>query len=199
MTEDDVEIVEKTALYHGHVTLDLYRLKHKLFAGGWSGEFTRELMDRGHAVGVLPFDPARDEVVLVEQFRIGAHIGGQKSWQVEMVCGVIDTNETPEQVARREAVEESGCEIRDMRHICDVIASPGLLTETVAIFCGRVDSSRAGGIHGLDGENEDIRAFALPRTDALGWIANGRIQHAPTIVALQWLQLNIDEVTAAWT
>ena len=198
MDRNDVKIVETTELYRGHVDLTLYRLKHKLFAGGWSGEFTRELMHRGHAVGILPYDPKRDAVVLVEQFRIGAHVGGRPSWQVEMVCGVIDADETPEQVARREAVEESGCEIEDIKPICEVIASPGLLTETVALFCGLVDADKAGGVHGLDGENEDIRAFTLPRREALAWTDDGRIMHAPTIVALQWLELNHERVKADW-
>lgn len=198
MDRNDVKIIDTTPLYSGHVDLTLYRLKHRLFAGGWSGEFTREMMHRGHAVGILPYDPSRDTVVLVEQFRIGAYAGDRPPWQVEMVCGVIEAGETPEQVARREAVEESGCEIRDIKPICEVIASPGLMTETVALFCGRVDASTVGGVHGLDGENEDIRAFTLPRHEALAWTGDGRIMHAPTIVALQWLELNHATIRTDW-
>lgn len=195
---DDVEIVEASSLYRGHVTLDLYRLRHRLFAGGWSEVFTREVMSRGHAAGVLLYDPGRDAVVLVEQFRIGAHAGGRPAWQTEIVCGVIDPGETAEAVVRREAVEESGCTVGDLRPICEAIASPGLMTETVRIFCGRVDAKGAGGVHGLDGENEDIRAFVLPRAEALAWTTDGRITHAPSIIAIQWLELNLTELREAW-
>lgn len=198
MTEDDVEVIEKTELYRGHVLLERYRLRHKLFAGGWSGSFTRELMHRGHAAGILLFDPGRDEVVLVEQFRIGAYVGGRQPWQIELVCGVIDEGEAPEEVARREAMEEAGCQARDIRHVCDMVTSPGLLTESVALYCARADTSQVGGIHGLDGEHEDIRAFALSLDEALAWIGSGRILHGPTIIALQWLALNRDAITSGW-
>ena len=198
MDRDDVEIVGSTELYRGHVDLTLYRLRHRRFAGGWSGEFTRELMHRGNAVGILPYDPLRDEVVLVEQFRIGAYVGDRPPWQVEMICGVIDTDETPEDVARREAVEEADCEIQDVKPICEVVVSPGLTTEAVSLFCGRVDTSNIGGVHGVEGENEDIRAFTLSSEDAFAWAGDGRILHAPTIVALQWLQLNLFAVRKEW-
>lgn len=199
MTDDDVEIVEKKPLYSGHVTLDLYRLRHKLFAGEWSGEFTRELMTRGHAVGVLPYDPARDEVVLVEQFRIGAYAADRPPWQTEIVCGVIEDGETPEDVARREAREESGCEIGDLRFIAEALSSPGLMSETVALYCGRIDSAGIGGVHGVDGENEDIRAFTLPLADVPDWLKSGRIAHAASIIALQWLLLHRDDVRQEWS
>lgn len=198
MTDDDVEIFEKKSLYRGHVTLDLYRLRHKLFAGGWSGEFTRELMARGHAVGVLPYDPARDEVVLVEQFRIGAYVAGRPSWQTEIVCGVIEDGETPEEVARREAREECGCNVGALHPIIEAFSSPGLMSETVMIYCGRTDSAKVGGIHGVDGENEDIRAFTLPAAEIADWLANGRIVHAASVIALQWLLIHRDEVRRQW-
>lgn len=198
MTEDDVEILEKKPLYRGHVALDLYSVRHKLFAGGWSGAFTREVMARGEAVGVLPFDPQRNQIVLVEQFRIGAYLAGRPPWQTEIVCGVIEDGETPEDVARREAREESGCEIGELRFIAEALSSPGLMSETVALFCGRIDSAGVGGIHGVDGENEDIRAFTLPAADIADWLASGRVTHAASVIALQWLQINGDALRREW-
>lgn len=197
-TATDVEIVGKEPLHRGHVTLDRYKIKHRLFSGGWSGEFTRELMHRGQAAGVVLFDPLRDEVVLVEQFRIGPYVAGRAAWQIEIVCGVIDDGETAESVVRREALEESGCAVMDLRPIFEIIASPGLMTETVALYCGRVDASNAGGVHGLDGENEDIRAFAASCDDVFDALGGGGITHGPSIVALQWLQIHHDDVADAW-
>lgn len=198
-TAADVEIVGQEPLYRGHVTLDRYTLKHRLFSGEWSGEFTRELMHRGQAAGVVLVDPARDEIVLVEQFRIGPYVAGRAAWQIEIVCGVIDDGESAESVVRREAQEESGCVVTDIRPICEIVASPGLMTETVALFCGRVDASNAGGVHGLDGENEDIRALAAPCNEVFAAIRDGRVTHGPSIVALQWLQIHHDDVVRDWT
>src|SRR5262249_48086283 len=114
MTEEDFELIEKTTAYQGYFRVDVYRFRHRLFAGGWSGEMRREVFERGHAVAVLPYDPERDAVVMIEQFRIGAAAADMPLWQLEFVAGIIDEGETPEAVARREAHEEAGCEILDV-------------------------------------------------------------------------------------
>src|SRR5262249_36602957 len=101
----DVEILEKSERYRGHFRIDRYRLRHRLFPGGWSGTFDRELFERGHAVGVLPYDAAADAIVLIEQFRIGALVAGMEPWLIEVVAGIVEEGEEPEEVARREALE----------------------------------------------------------------------------------------------
>ena len=153
----DIEILGKSEQYKGYFRINRYRLRHRLYAGGWSGELERELFERGHAVGVLPYDPAADSIVLIEQFRIGALVAGMDPWLSEVVAGIIEEGEAPEEVARRETREEAGIEVMDLMPICRYLVSPGGSSESVILYCGRVDSRGAGGIHGLAAEHEDIR------------------------------------------
>ena len=198
MDHADFEIIEKTAAYQGYFRIDRYRFRHRLFAGGWSAEIRREVFERGHAVGVLAYDPDRDAVILIEQFRIGAVAAGVPAWQSEVIAGVIDEGETPEAVAHREAREEAGCTIRDLVHICHYLVSPGGSSETVQLYCGRVDCTCIGGIHGLPEEHEDIRVEVVPFAEVRDRLLAGRFGNAPTIIALQWLILNRDTLRARW-
>lgn len=198
MTEADVQLIEKATLFQGYFRVDLYRFKHRLFAGGWSGEVRREVFERGHAVVVLPYDPERDAVVMIEQFRIGAMAAGLPMWQLEVVAGIIDEGETPDAVARREAREEANCEILDLVPVYHYLASPGGTSESVRLYCGRVDSRGLGGIHGLADEHEDIRVEVVPFTEALARLESGKVGNATTIIALQWLALHRDELRRRW-
>jgi len=195
---DGVEIVARHSVFEGYFRIDKYHLKHRLFAGGMSGEFTREIFERGHAAGVLPYDPVRDEVVLIEQFRPGALAAGLHPWLIEPIAGIIEPGEAVESVVRREAREESGCEITDLIPMHHYLTSPGGTSETCALFCGRVDSNGAGGFHGADGEDEDIRVFTLPFAELRKWLDDGRFNCALTLIAIQWLALNRDKVRARW-
>ncbi len=114
-----------------------------------SGEITREIFERGHAAVLLPFDPVRDEVVLVEQIRIAAYDTSESPWLLEMVAGMIEAGETVEDVARREALEEAGLEVGRTKPILSYLASPGGTSERLSIPVGEVDASTAKGIHGL--------------------------------------------------
>lgn len=198
MTEGDFQIIEKSTLFQGYFRVDLYRFKHRLFAGGWSGEVRREVFERGHAVVVLPYDPERDAVVMIEQFRIGAAAAGLPMWQLEVVAGIIDQDETPESVARREAREEANCDIIDLVPVHHYLASPGGTSESVRLYCGRVDSRGLGGIHGLADEHEDIRVEVVPFAEARSRLESGRIGNASTIIALQWLALNREGLRRRW-
>ena len=199
MTDSRVEILDKTVCYDGFFRIERYRLRHRLFSGGWSRELTREIFERGHAAAVLPYDPVLDTVVLVEQFRIGALEAPGNPWLLEIVAGVIDhPDETPEEVARREAVEEANCHIQDIVHICDYFVSPGGTSERISLFCGKVDAAGAGGLHGLEEEAEDIRVVVVPFAEALAQLRAGDIKSAAPIIALQWLQLNHQQLRARW-
>lgn len=195
---DDVEVLACEAAFEGYFRIDRWRLRHRLFAGGWSGEVLREVFERGHAAAVLPYDPVRDEVVLIEQFRIGAHAAGEAAWLIEVVAGIIEAAEAPEDVARRETMEEAGLEVGALEPITTFFVSPGGTTQTTALFVGRVDSARAGGVHGLEHEGEDIRVLAVPLEEALVMVADGRIREAATLIALQWLALNRERLRTAW-
>ena len=178
--------------------MERFRLRHTLFAGGWSPVVERELFERGHAAALLPYDPVRDEVVLIEQFRIGALEAPGGAWLLEIVAGIIELGETPEEVVRRETVEEAGIEVAEVEPIYDYLVSPGGTSERITLLCGRVDASRAQGIHGLPHEGEDIRVLAVPFTTAWRWLEEGRIDNATPIVALQWLALNRKRLRLKW-
>jgi len=198
MTEADVEVVERLTTYQGYFRIERYRLRHKLFAGGWTGEVMRELFERGHAAAVLPYDPVRDTVALVEQFRIGAYAAGRPPWVIEIVAGIIEPGETAEGVVRREAVEEAGVTLGALEPVYRVLASPGGTSETCAIYCGRADLGQAGGIFGLAEEHENIRVLVMPAEEAFKLLADGRVENATAIIALQYLALNRDRLRRQW-
>ncbi|MBE9562358.1 MAG: NUDIX domain-containing protein [Proteobacteria bacterium] len=194
----NINILEKITCYEGFFKLVRYRLKHSLFAGGWSNELLREVLERGQAVAVLPYDPILEQVVLIEQFRPGA-IGHPKgAWLWEIVAGIIEAGESTEKVAHREAEEEIGCQISDIIHINDFFVSPGSTNETTTLFCGRVDASEVSGIHGVVSEQEDIKTHVVSLDIALEMLANNEIHFVPAIVALQWLALHREEIKTKW-
>lgn len=196
----DVQVLTRTPGYRGFFALDTWTLRHRLYAGGWSQPFTRELFVRDAAAGVLLYDPRRDEVVLVEQFRIGAMVDaetrGTSPWLLEVVAGIIAPGESGAALARREAVEEADCEICELIHIVDYYNSPGGSNEFISLFCGLVDSSAAGGIHGVPEENEDICVRVLSSNQAWQALQEGRLNNAMAIIALQWLMMNRDSLRA---
>ncbi len=103
MKNNDVEVLEKTVCFEGFFRLERYRLRHRLFNGDWSQTVQRELFERGHAAAVLPYDPVTNEVVLIEQFRVGAMNAPGGPWLLEIVAGIIEDNEAAEDVVKREA------------------------------------------------------------------------------------------------
>ncbi|WP_137887082.1 ADP-ribose diphosphatase [Pseudomonas sp. 2FE] len=193
-----VEIVERENCFRGFYQLDRVHLRHRLFAGGMGPQISRELFVRHDAVCVLPYDPQRDCVVLIEQFRIGALDKSPNPWLLELVAGLIEQDEEPEDVARREAVEEADLTLGALWPISQYYPSPGGSDERVHLFVGRCDSAGAGGVHGLAEEGEDIRVHVLPLEDALAAVRDGRIDNAASIIALQWLALNRAEVRGLW-
>ncbi|HEX4500860.1 MAG TPA: ADP-ribose diphosphatase [Scandinavium sp.] len=197
--KNDVEIIARDTRYSGFFSIDLYRFRHRLFNGEMSGDITREIFERGHAAVLLPFDPVRDEVVLIEQIRIAAFDTSESPWLLEMVAGMIEEGETPEDVARREAVEEAGLEVKRTKNVLSYLASPGGASERSTIFVGEVDAATAQGIHGLADENEDIRVHVVSREQAYQWVEEGKIDNAASVIALQWLQLHHLALRDEWT
>lgn len=192
------EIIEQQTLYNGFFKLERYQLKHTLFGGGWSLLLQRELFRRTNCVAVLLYDPERDKVVLLEQFRVGAMLHTEQAWLLEIVAGAIEEGETPEQVAYREAEEEAGCKIEELLLISEYYSSPGGASERLSLFCGKVDSSNVGGICGLADENEDILVSVINFDEAFSLVEQGRIDSATPIIAIQWLALNRDKLRAKW-
>ncbi|WP_193147480.1 ADP-ribose diphosphatase [Enterobacter hormaechei] len=196
--KNDVEIIARETLYSGFFSMELYRFRHRLFNGEMSGEIKREIFERGHAAVLLPYDPVRDEVVLVEQVRIAAYDTSETPWLLEMVAGMIEEGESVEDVARREALEETGLVVGRTKPVLSYLASPGGTTERSSIMVGEVDATTAEGIHGLADENEDIRVHVVSRELAYQWVEEGKIDNAASVIALQWLQLHYQTLRHEW-
>jgi ADP-ribose pyrophosphatase len=198
-TQNDVEIIARESLYSGFFSLTLYRFRHRLFNGEMSGEVTREIFERGHAAVLLPYDPVRDEVVLIEQIRIAALETSQSPWLLEMVAGIIEPGESVEDVARREAMEEAGLVVGRSKPVLSYLASPGGTSERLSILVGEVDATLAEGLHGLEEENEDIRLHVVSREQAYRWVEEGAIDNAASVIALQWLALHHESLKQEWS
>jgi ADP-ribose diphosphatase len=198
MISTDVEVIDKKICFQGFFCLERYRLRYRLFNGDWSHPVFRELFERGHAAAVLPYDADKDEVVLVEQFRVGAMAAPGGPWLMEIVAGIIEENESAADVVKRESIEEAGCDITDLIPLYDYLVSPGGTTERIALFCGKVDATHVGGIHGVIEEGEDIKVHVMTLEAALSLLRSGKINSASAIIALQWLALNRDHVRKLW-
>lgn len=189
-TKDNVSLIKKENCYKGFFEISRYTLKHSLFSGGVTGEFTRELFERGHAAAVMLYDPKLDNVVVIEQFRIGAYIAGMDPWLYEIVAGVNDANESMDEVVRREALEEAGAEIQSLKFITQFLVSPGGTSETISLYIGIVDSSKISGVHGLASENEDIKVHVFPFEEVLKMTESGKICNSTAIIAVYYLALH---------
>ena len=193
-----VDILEKKDCYQGFFRLEKYRLRHRLYDGAMSSIIERELFERGHAAAALLYDPLRDEVVILEQFRIGALGLDGGPWLFEIVAGMIEPGESAEAVVRREAFEEAGCSIQALEFICDYLVSPGGTSERISLYCAKVDTEGVGGVYGLAEEDEDIRVQAVAFEEAWQWFKEGRINSASPIIALQWLAMQRGTLREKW-
>ncbi|QIG04933.1 ADP-ribose diphosphatase [Proteus sp. ZN5] len=196
---EDVKLLNQRDLYKGFFRMTEYRFKHRLFEGGWSEEVKREVFERGNAGVLLAYDPKRDEVVLIEQIRIPAYETSETPWLLEVVAGMVEQGESPEDVVRREAQEEAGVVVGRCEPIVSYLSSPGGTSERMHVYVGEVDATTAKGIHGLACENEDIRVHVVSREQAYRWVEEGVIDNAASVIALQWLQLHHIALRERWS
>lgn len=194
----DVRVLADEAAYQGYFSIRKLTLQYRSFSGGWVEPQVREVFERGDAVGVLPYDPVTDSLVLIEQFRPGAMRGNDSPWMLELIAGIVEDQESDEQVAHREAMEEAGCEISELVEIATVLPSAGACTEQVRLFCGRVAAAVVGGVHGLAEEGEDILVHRVPVADAFELLRHNRVPNGHTLISLLWLQNNIDALRERW-
>lgn len=195
---DAVRVLEEQQAFEGHFSVRRVTLQHRCFGGGWSAPLTREVFDRGDAVGVLPYDPVDDSLILIEQFRPGALRGHDSPWMLELVAGVVEPGESDRDVIHREALEEADCELSALEPIASFYPSAGACSEQVRLFCGCVTRAGVGGVHGLASEGEDILVHAIPRLEALQMLREDRIPNGHTLIALQWLALQGDALRQRW-
>ena len=195
----DVEIALARTVSARHLRIDTFGFRHRLFSGAWSAQRNYDVLRRGQAVAIVLYDPDHDRVVLVEQFRLPALLAGSSPWQLEAVAGLIDTDETPEAVAIRETREETGLTLMgEPIRIQGYLPSSGGSDESVVLFCARVDSTAAAGVHGLPEEHEDIRVAVKTLTEVEVLLDTGAIESGHTLIGLYWLLRHRDHLRRLW-
>jgi len=191
---EDVQIVDRAFVFQGFVQVEKVNLRHRLFnQAEYTAVISRELIQRPEAAGVLIYDDAQQKFALIEQFRIGAMDDQDSAWQLEIIAGVLDGDESPESCIRRESLEESGCEITELKHLFSFYPSAGACSEFFHLYVAEVDLPKDGGVFGMpdEGENIQLHLFAYSELEAL--LINGRLRNAPVIMALQWLSQHIQQ------
>ena len=202
----EVDLIRKETTHQGYFRIDRYHLRHRQFDGAKGPEISREIFERGHAAAVLMYDPDIDLLVFIEQFRPGAlaalsspwYEEDHSPWLIEIVAGIIEDGEDPVDVVRREAIEESGCLVDELELISHYLVTPGGSSESMFAYCGRVDASDVGGIHGLAEEGEDIRVFTMTPEDAFKAVEMGCIQNSMTIIPVLWFRQNRERLREKW-
>ena len=195
----DVEIIEATAAFQRFPRLDVLRFRHRLYSGEWSAPRTHDVLRRGQAAAIALYDPDRDAVVLIEQFRLPALLAGSSPWQLETAAGLLDREETPEAVAIRETREETGlAPVSEPILIQRYLPSSGASDESVLLFCARVDASLAGGVHGAAAEGEDIRTVVKTVAEIEALLDAGLIENGHTLIALYWLLRHREQLRRQW-
>jgi ADP-ribose pyrophosphatase len=198
MAKETAELVRQEVAFQGYFQVVRYFFRHTLHNGGMSDVISREVFERGQAGAVLLYDPQRDEVVLIRQFRAGAYSAGHHPWTWEAVAGIIEKDETAESMIRREVVEEAGLTVGELLPIQSIMLTPGACSEACQIFLGRIDTTKAGGVFGLASEGEDILVKVMPFAEAYALLERNEVDNAVGVIALQWLALHRDEVRKRW-
>ncbi len=188
----DVVEAERREPYARFFAVEEIDVSYRRFDGSMSPEVTRAGFVSCDAVTVLPYDPVRDRVLVVEQFRTGPHLRGDpQPWQIEAIAGRIDSGETPEGAARREAKEEAGLSLGELIPVAQYYPSPGILTEYLYSYLALTDlPDDAAGVFGLEGEAEDIRGHLLSFEQMMAHVASGEISNAPMLLTAYWLAAN---------
>jgi len=195
----DVEIAGSQTVSARYLRIDTLRFRHRLFSGEWSAERNYDVLRGGQAVAIVLYDPDHDRVVLIEQFRLPALVAGRSPRQLEAAAGLIDTDETPQAVAVRETHEETGlAAIGEPIPIQHYLSSAGNSDEGIFLFCGRVDSTAAAGVHGLPEEHEDIRVVVKTLAEVETLLDAGAIESGHTLIGLHWFLRHRERLRRLW-
>lgn len=186
----DVAVGHRREPYARFFAVEEYDLSFRRFSGDRSAEVTRAVFISGDAVTVLPYDPVRDRVLLIEQFRSGPYArGDDQPWLLEPIAGRIDPGETAEQTARREALEEAGLQLGELIKVYEYYPSPGAKAEYLYSYVALADlPDDVAGTHGLAEEAEDIRGHVVSFDRLMHLVETGEVANAPLIVTALWLQ-----------
>jgi ADP-ribose pyrophosphatase len=190
----DVTIESREFLFRGFIQVEKVNIRHRLFnRSDYSPLIQRELVHRPEAAGVLLYDDQQQRFALIEQFRIGALNDIESAWQLEVIAGVLDGDESPEICIRRESLEESGCEIKELQHLFSFYPSAGACSEFFHLYVAEVDLPLTGGIFGMPDEGENIQLHLFDYSELTLLLKNGRLRNAPVIMALQWLAQHLQQ------
>ena len=190
----DVTIESREFLFRGFIQVEKVSFRHRLFnQPDYSPVIQRELIHRPEAAGVLLYNDQQQRFALIEQFRVGALNDSESAWQLEVIAGVLDGDEAPEDCIRRESLEESGCEVQQLQHLFSFYPSAGACSEFFHLYAAEVELPKIGGIFGMpdEGENIQLHLFDYSELDTL--LKNGRLRNAPVIMALQWLAQHLQQ------
>nr|WP_241865547.1 NUDIX domain-containing protein [Paracoccus salsus] len=194
----DVRRLERREPYAGFFAVELWDLAHRTHEGGFTPVVTREGFVMGDAVVVLPWDPARDRLLVIEQFRFAPALRHDpQPWLLEPIAGRVDAGESVQQAARREAMEEAGLRLGRLFPAVHHYPSPGAVTEFLYLYVGIADlPDDSAGVHGLDGETEDIRGHLIDRADLARMVHDGQVTNGPLAMLSLWLDRKKDDLLA---
>tara|TARA_B100000963_G_C22402037_1_gene569296 strand:- start:47 stop:628 length:582 start_codon:yes stop_codon:yes gene_type:complete len=187
------EIINKKNIHNGFFKMNEYILKYKKYDGSWSKEVKREIFGGAMVSAVLPYDPVKREIVLIQQFRPGTIAKEFNNYLYEIVAGIIDSGETAEDAAKRECLEETGCKIKKITPIQGYFPAPGSSESFYHLFLGEIDTFEGERVMGLESENEDILVRSYKLSDVKEMMEKGEILNGLTLIALQWFFLNISK------
>lgn len=190
----DVTIESREFLFRGFIQVEKVSFRHRLFnQPDYSPVIQRELIHRPEAAGVLLYNDQQQRFALIEQFRVGALNDSESAWQLEVIAGVLDGDEAPEDCIRRESLEESGCEVQQLQHLFSFYPSAGACSEFFHLYAAEVELPKMGGIFGMPDQGENIQLHLFDYSELGTLLKNGRLRNAPVIMALQWLVQHLQQ------
>ena len=183
------KIINKKNLYSGFFSLNKYEFIHKKHNGEWTSNVEREVFSGAHVSSLLPYDPIKKEIILIQQFRAGALSRYDENYLLEIVAGIVDEGENPEQTAIRECFEETGCEVKKIHPIQSYFPAPGSSESYYHLYLGEIQTFDGERIKGLEKENEDILVKSFKIDEVRQMLKEKKIMNGLTLVALQWFFL----------
>jgi ADP-ribose pyrophosphatase len=183
------KILNKINLYSGFYSLNKYEFIHQKHDGEWTDKVQREVFSGAHVSTLLPYDPIKKEIVLIQQFRAGVISRFDDDYLYEIVAGIIEEGENAEETAKRECLEETGCEVKKITPIQGYFPAPGSSESYYELFLGEIISFDGVRIKGLESENENILVKSFKINEVKEMLKNNQITNGLTLIALQWFFL----------
>jgi len=183
------KIINKKNLYSGFFGLNKYKFIHEKHNGDWTDTVEREIFSGAHVSSLLPYDPVKEEIILIQQFRAGILSRYDEDYLYEIVAGIIDGDEKPQETAKRECFEETGCKVKKIIPIQAYFPAPGSSESYYHLFLGEINSFDGERIKGLESENEDILVKSFKINDVRNMLKKKKIKNGLTLIAIQWFFL----------